>query len=52
MEREENTLKTEYQEMMQFVRQLQETALETYDAILAQKKELEYKKRQQEFLIA
>lgn len=52
MEREENTFKTEYQEMIYFVRELQESALETYDSLLAQKKELEYKKRQQEFLIA
>lgn len=52
MEREETTFKTEYQEMLQFVCELQESALETYDAILAQKKELEYKKRQQEFVIA
>jgi len=52
MDREETTFKTEYQEMLQFVCELQESALETYDTILAQKKELEYKKRQQEFVIA
>lgn len=51
MEREENTFKTEYQEMLQFVCELQESALEMYDSILAQKKELEYQKRQQEFVI-
>jgi len=52
MDKVENTFKTEYQEMLQFVCELQENALERYDAILAQKKELEYKKRQQEFVIA
>ena len=45
------SLKSEYFEMLEFIRSLHETALEQSDILLAEKKELEYKKRQQEFII-
>ncbi len=44
-------LKNEYREMLDFVRKLQESALEQSDVLLSAKKELEYKKRQQEILL-
>jgi len=43
--------KSEYFEMMEFIRTLQEAALEQSDILLAKKKELEYRKRQQEFIL-
>lgn len=45
------SLKNEYHDMMEFIRQLQELALEQSDVLLAEKKELEYKKRQQEIIL-
>lgn len=48
---EKTSLKNEYREMMEFIRELQESALEQSDALLSEKKELEYKKRQQEILL-
>ena len=48
---ENYSLKSEYYEMLEFIRSLQESALEQSDILLAQKKELEYKKRQQEFVV-
>lgn len=45
------SLKSEYFEMLEFIRSLQEAALEQSDILLAEKKELEYKKRQQEFVL-
>ena len=41
----------EYQEMLEFIRELKESALEQSDVLLSAKKELEYKKRQQEYMI-
>ncbi len=49
MDKESNI--NEYQELLEFICQLQESALEQSDALLAEKKELEYKKRQQEFIV-
>ena len=55
---EENRMKdenysfiNEYQEMLDFIKELQESALEQSDRLLAEKKELEYKKRQQMYLV-
>jgi len=45
------SLTNEYSEMLDFIRELQESALEQSDLLLAEKKELEYKKRQQEFVL-
>ena len=45
------SLKSEYFEMLEFIRSLQEAALEQSDILLAEKKELEYKKRQQSFIL-
>lgn len=45
------SLKNEYCEIMEFIRELQESALEQSDTLLSEKKELEYKKRQQEILL-
>lgn len=42
---------SEYGEMLEFIRELQESAREQSDSLLAEKKELEYKKRQQEFVL-
>lgn len=41
----------EYGEIMEFIRELQNSALEHADSLLHEKKELEYKKLQQEFLL-
>jgi len=48
---DKNSLTNEYSEMMEFIRELQQSALEQADVLLAEKKELEYKKRQQEFVL-
>lgn len=49
---DENTSFTnEYRELLDFIRRMQETARMQSDDILSEKKELEYKKRQQEFLL-
>lgn len=41
----------EYHEMLNFIRELQESALQQSDKLLSEKKELEYKKKQQQFMI-
>jgi len=46
-----NSFTNEYREMMDFIRELHENALERSDQLLSEKKELEYKKRQQEYLL-
>lgn len=49
---ENNTSFTnEYRELLEFIRKMQEAARMQFDSILSEKKELEYKKRQQEFLL-
>lgn len=50
MQDENNNLKNEYREMLDFIMELQEAALKQSDQLLSEKKELEYKKRQQEYL--
>lgn len=47
----ENAGITEYKDMQDFVLQLEEEALKIADELLAQKKELQYKKRQRELLL-
>jgi len=44
-------LANEFNEILEFIHELQETALEQSDILLSEKKELEYKKRQLEFMI-
>lgn len=51
MSEEKTFLKNEYLEILDFIRELQEAALEQSDILLSEKKELEYKKRQQEYLM-
>lgn len=51
MNKDNNSFLSEYREMMEFIRNLQEAALEQSNVLLSAKKELEYKKRQQEFLL-
>lgn len=46
-----NSFKKEYLELFEFIRELQESALEQSDCLLAEKKELEYLRRQQQFTI-
>lgn len=48
---EKNSITNEYQEILEFIRELQSFALEQSDILLSEKKELEYKKRQQEFVL-
>lgn len=48
---QENSIKNEYQEMLEFICELKNSALEQYDILLSEKKELEYKRRQQEFVL-
>ena len=48
---EKNSITNEYQEILEFIRELQSSALEQSDILLSEKKELEYKKRQQEFVL-
>lgn len=48
---EKNYITSEYNEMLEFIRELQQSALKQADVILSKKKELEYKKRQQEFML-
>lgn len=45
------SLKSEYNEMLEFICELQKTTREQSDCLLSEKKELEYKKRQQEFVL-
>jgi len=51
MDTKNTILKKEFSEMLEFVCQLQEAALEQSELFLTEKKELEYKKRQQEFVL-
>ena len=37
--------------MLDFIRELQESALQQSDKLLSEKKELEYKKKQQEYML-
>ena len=46
-----NSFINEYQDMLDFIKELQNSALEQFDQLLSEKKELEYKKRQQEYLL-
>ena len=46
-----NSMKTEYKEMLEFILSLQEKFLKESDDILAEKKELEYKKRRHEIFL-
>ena len=50
MSSKKNSTTNEYSEMLEFILELQEDALKQSDVLLSNKKELEYKKRQQEFL--
>lgn len=50
MKDEKENLKKEYREMLDFILALQESALKQSDQLLSEKKDLEYKKRQQEYL--
>ena len=51
MTKENTSFTNEYSELLEFVRRMQEIARMQSDAILSEKKELEYKKRQQKFLL-
>ena len=51
MEKDNTSFTNEYREILEFIRQMQESARVQSDAILSEKKELEYKKRQQEYLL-
>ena len=51
MEKDNTSFTNEYREIVEFMRQMQESARVQSDAILSEKKELEYKKRQQEYLL-
>ncbi len=48
---DQNKWKSEYNEMMEFIMQIREDALRRSDELLSNKRELEYKKKQQEFMI-
>jgi len=47
---EKTSFKTEYKKILEFIRELQQSAIEQSDKLLSEKKELEYKKRQQEYM--
>ena len=51
MNNDKTSFTSEYLELLEFIRRMQETARMQSDALLSEKKELEYKKRQQEFLL-
>ena len=51
MDKDTASFTNEYRELMEFIRQMQEDARVQADAILFEKKELEYKKRQQQYLL-
>ena len=51
MNEEKYSFTTEYRDMLDFILELQESALQYSDRLLAEKKEIEYKKRQQEFIL-
>ena len=49
--KKDDSVKSEYNEILNFVAELEEECLTSSDLILANKKELQYKKRQKELLI-
>lgn len=51
MSNENTSFTNEYRDLLEFIRRMQESARMQADTILSEKKELEYKKRQQEFLL-
>ena len=51
MKNQSYSFSNEYRDMQKFIRELQESALEHSDELLSAKKELEYKKRQQEYVL-
>ena len=51
MNDEKNSFTNEYREMLEFIHELQESALKKSDQLLSEKKELEYKKKQQEYML-
>ena len=51
MSEEKSPVFNEYHEMLEFIRELHESALQQSDKFLSEKKELEYKIKQQEFII-
>lgn len=51
MNNENISFTNEYRELLEFIRRMQVSARMQSDSILSEKKELEYKKRQQEFLL-
>ncbi len=51
MNNENLSFTNEYRELLEFINQMQESARAQSDSILSDKKELEYKRRQQEYLL-
>lgn len=51
MDKDNTSFTSEYRDFLEFIRQMQEAAREESYSILSEKKELEYKKRQQEYLL-
>ena len=51
MSEEKSPVFNEYHEMLEFIRELHESALQQSDKFLSEKKELEYKRRQQQYLL-
>jgi len=51
MTKDNNSYTSEYFELLNFISRMQESALMQSDIILSEKKELEYKKRQHEYMI-
>jgi len=51
MSNENTSFTNEYRDLLEFIRRMQESARMQADTLLSEKKELEYKKRQQEFLL-
>ena len=51
MDKDNTSFTSEYRDFLEFIRQMQEAAREESYSILSEKKELEFKKRQQEYLL-
>ena len=51
MNKDKFSFTNEYREMLDFILEQQETALQYSDQLLSRKKDLEYKKKQQEFML-
>ena len=51
MMNQNNSFINEYQDMLDFIKELQNSALEQFYQLISEKKELEYKKRQLEYLV-